>query len=189
MHRWNLLIVILISWTLAGCSDSPEHRLSQAELSLKQNEPRQALEYLDSVLADADSIDVENKDEIMLRARLAKARAHLALNQLTAAKKSLDVLREERPEDVVPVRALAQWAIRSLESALKKSDFAEDPELQDEFLAALDVGDRQADVLHMKHKEIVEAEMMRARLRLLDVSRIERVKKEFTDSLEKRRIR
>lgn len=187
MRHWKLLTVIVLAGLITGCGDSPEHRISQADLSLKQNQPKKALEFIDSALTDADALAPETKAEMLMQARLIKANAHLAMSQLDKAKNALDLLREELPDDIIPVRAMALWSTRSMDSVLGKTEFTENVELQEDFDNALEIGDRQADLLVQKHKKVIEGELLRARLRLMDVARYERLKKEVSDEIDRRR--
>ena len=182
----NTWIAILLSLgLLAGCGDSPEHKLLLANQLIK-NQPDKALEMAEAVL----KADIKNEKAAEMReqAMFIKAQALMALNQLDASRKVLEEIKAMKPDDPEPIRSLALWAMRSMNFAVNKSEFETSVELQKMFEDAMVFGEAQADVLRSRHNLVAESEFLRARVILQDVARYRRMQQDEQKKADRLRI-
>src|SRR5690606_27225841 len=113
-----IAILLTAGLMLAGCSDSTEHKLLQAEMYTKANQPDKALEMADAVLES--DLKAENGAAIRERALVIKAHSHLALNQLDQSRQVLEQMKADKPDDPEPVRSMIRWAMKSMDMAVNK---------------------------------------------------------------------
>ncbi len=186
MRTWRIASVLLLALALTGCGDSPEHKVLLATQMLRQGSPNEALALVESVISSEG--EGEEHSTVVEQAVFIKAQALLSLNQFEASRKVLEQIKKDRPTDPEPVRALASWAFKAMQTSSGKSEFDTNLELLKQFEDALEVAFRQADELALKHKLTVESEFLRARILLQDVARFERTRKGELARAERRRI-
>ena len=185
MRTWWMASVLVVL-SLTGCGDSPEHKVLLATQMLRQGSPNEALTLVESVI-NAEAGNAE-PSPILEQAVFIKAQALLSLNQFDASRKVLEQIKKDRPTDPEPVRALASWAFKSMQTAVGKSEFDTNLELLKQFEDALEVAFRQADELALKHKLAAESEFLRARILMQDIARFERTRKGEMSRAERQRI-
>ena len=172
--RMRYLIVSLMLLALTACSDSPEHKLGQAVIALRNGQAGEALRLADEVLQERPG----DHDATMI-----KARSHLRLRQYDLSQATFRTLIKQDPSDEQIYRELLDLALAHMSDLLAKTEFTADAKLGERFTQAKLLGHEQADWFATHRPDSVESDFARARLILLDAQRIQRYVTEEVDRL------
>ena len=161
----NAWIVVLALTLAAGCGETPELRMQQAQIAMANGKPDQALKIVSSVLEETP----DNLDAVQL-----KARAQMLLAHLDDSKNTLNDLVAANPDSADARRHMIEWTWFRIRSVLSQSDFASNTELQEQFEEAMAEGQAQAEWL-VTHDFIAEAYYNQAQYAIFDAQRLNRM--------------